>query len=210
MSYNPPGFWDKRIRKYNGSLLSVGNQGLSTKENAILYGVKEQALTDIIHKLGLQLAGLSVLDGGCGTGYFSLYYEDIGARITGIDSAPSAVRYASKNCRHSLFIISSLSTFNCPDASFNLVHVFDVLYHIIPDREWELSLSNLHRLLRKGGHFIFSDKMPDATYQEAEHIKYRSRTRYDKIRSRLGFAFKEEISIRANSLSVQVVAWEKK
>ncbi len=109
-----------------------------------------------IHKLieisGLR-AGQHALDLGCGTGMLAEYLSDrSGARVTGIDSMPTAIeqaqaRTASKRERLD-FQTGSMDCLDLPAASFDLIYAVDSLCMAC---DLPATLRALARALKPGG-----------------------------------------------------------
>lgn len=81
--------------------------------------------------LGLPVAGKSVLEVGAGIGDLSHFYMDRGARITITETRPDSLGYL--RFRYPEADIRSLDLENpvdLPDAPFDVVHCYGVLYHL--------------------------------------------------------------------------------
>lgn len=89
-----------------------------------------QRTTDIVQ---LQLAGRSVLDIGCGDGFYIIRFFDRGSprKITGIDASQEAVRVASINrqSRPIQFVAGDARRLPFPDNSFDLALIQSILHH---------------------------------------------------------------------------------
>jgi len=96
-----------------------------------------------------------VLELGCGNGRVAEWLSDrTGARITGIDYIPEAIRQArertiSKRARLD-FAVQDIAELDLPDASFNGVLSVDTLYFT----DLDATLSRLARLLKPGGRLL--------------------------------------------------------
>jgi 2-polyprenyl-3-methyl-5-hydroxy-6-metoxy-1,4-benzoquinol methylase len=106
------------------------------------------------------LAGLRILDVGCGDGENAITLAVLGASVVGIDVSPGAIDVCRR--RAQINGVSDRTRFVCaPLEEAGLSSDFDVLWgeailhHVIPDLD-----SVLHRMracLRPGGHFLFSE-----------------------------------------------------
>ena len=89
-----------------------------------------QRTTDIIQ---LQLTGRSVLDIGCGDGFYIIRFFDRGSprKITGIDASQEAIRIASinKQGRPIQFVVGDARRLPFPDNSFDLALIQSILHH---------------------------------------------------------------------------------
>lgn len=107
----------------HGGYLYTTNAPLSSQ-------LATQRTTDIVQ---LQLAGRSVLDIGCGDGFYIIRFFDRGSprKITGIDASQEAVRVASINrqSRPIQFVAGDARRLPFPDNSFDLALIQSILHH---------------------------------------------------------------------------------
>lgn len=69
-----------------------------------------------------KLDGVKVLDIGCGYGYYTSYFDRIGADVIGIDGSASMIRLANKNYPTCTFIIADITKpFAFNDKKFDIV-----------------------------------------------------------------------------------------
>jgi SAM-dependent methyltransferase len=92
--------------------------------------------------------GLRILDAGCGSAGNAPFLARYG-EVVGVDLSMRALRYGHANLPGRLACASVLEL-PCPDASFDLVTSFDVLYHARVSCE-EQALRECWRVLRPGG-----------------------------------------------------------
>lgn len=101
------------------------------------------------------IAGLSILDYGCGVGDLSLYCARRGGMVTGVDRSEAALAAARhqaeaeglSNCCH--FETAG----ELEGRQYDLVLAKDVIEHIEDDERWVASVA---RVLKPSGTFIFS------------------------------------------------------
>ncbi|MBR6185990.1 MAG: class I SAM-dependent methyltransferase [Clostridia bacterium] len=75
--------------------------------------------------------GESVLDLGCGYGYYTDYFDGIGARTVGIDGAEAMIRIARERYPNSAFALADLADpLPFEDASFDLIFCNQVLMDV--------------------------------------------------------------------------------
>jgi SAM-dependent methyltransferase len=100
-------------------------------------------------------AGRDVLELGCGAGLDLARFARGGARVTGVDLAPSAIEMAGKNFEISgvsgALLVGDGEALDLPDNSFDLVYAHGALQYTadpqgMVDEAW--------RVLRPGGQFI--------------------------------------------------------
>lgn len=100
--------------------------------------------------------GKSVLDVGCGGGFTCEFMARRGATVTGIDLSTDSIETAKAHAKENNLTINyqtgSAETLPFPSGSFDVITCVDVLEHV-PDLE--RVLSEIHRVLRPGGFFLF-------------------------------------------------------
>jgi len=96
-----------------------------------------------------------VLEAGCGIATDGAQFARSGARYTGIDFSPSALRHAQARFRmeglDGQFVQGSILELPFETKSFDLVYSMGVIHHI---PETEQAVSEFHRVLRPGGRAI--------------------------------------------------------
>ena len=97
-------------------------------------------------------AGGRVLDAGCGTGGYLRWLLDRGSfsGAAAVDVAGEAIALARNLVPEAELRVAPLSELPFDSESFDLVVSNDVLQHV-PEEDVELSLGELHRVLRPGG-----------------------------------------------------------
>jgi 2-polyprenyl-6-hydroxyphenyl methylase/3-demethylubiquinone-9 3-methyltransferase len=103
------------------------------------------------------LAGLDVLDIGCGGGILAECLARLGGRVTGIDAAPEAIAAAAAHARQGGLAIdyrhASVELLAAAGQRFDLVTCMEVIEHVA---DVELFVRNIHALTKPGGLFVFS------------------------------------------------------
>jgi SAM-dependent methyltransferase len=99
--------------------------------------------------------GLSVLELGCGTGYFTRELARSGADIIAIDVSPELLQIATTNCSapNVRYEIQNAYELSYPDAVFDSVVGSSVLHHL----EIEGALREIYRVLKPGGTICFTE-----------------------------------------------------
>lgn len=100
------------------------------------------------------LNGESVLDLGCGYGYYTNYFDEIGARTVGIDGAATMIKIAKDRYPNGDFrVVDAMSPLPFEAASFDLVFCNQVLMDI--DRIEDVFRES-HRILKDRGILYYS------------------------------------------------------
>jgi SAM-dependent methyltransferase len=118
---------------------------------------------------------LRLLDAGCGTGYNLVDLARRG-RAVGIDLSPDAMAFCRQ--RRVRAVRASLLRLPFPDASFDVVTSFDVIYHAwVPDDR--RAVSEMARVLRPGGLMLVRVPALKALWG-AHDVAVQSRQRYSR------------------------------
>jgi SAM-dependent methyltransferase len=184
LTYTPREFWNRRLTE-QFDLRGTGETGLSLAYNEACYKLRREVLERALADEGFDPAGRSVLDVGCGTGYFTSFYLERGARVTGMDIAPASIERLRERHPQATFLLGDVSEAAPPDR-YELVNAFDVLYHITDDRRWESALRHIAGAVREGGWLLLTDTF-SRPGTEAEHNRMRPLDRYRHILEPLGF-----------------------
>ncbi|HEY2972804.1 MAG TPA: class I SAM-dependent methyltransferase [Pyrinomonadaceae bacterium] len=121
---------------------------------------------------GLDLEGRSVLEALSGSGHATGYLlRDKKALVTGLDISEEAIASFKTRWPACQAICSSITASGLPDESFDCIVVVMGLHHLQP----HLSdvLSEIHRLLRKGGVFCFAEPHRESAFSRLRAIWYR-------------------------------------
>lgn len=109
------------------------------------------------------LAGLRVLDLGCGGGQFARYCAEQGAwEVTGVDLSHNMLEYARTNNAHERirYIHGSLEEIELPEGYYDLIVSSLVMDYV---RDYEQVVRKAARAMRDGGHFVYSTLHPHIT-----------------------------------------------
>jgi len=186
MTYRPAEFWEQRLSS-QFDLRGTGETGLSLAYNRACYRLRGEVLERALREAGVELAGKRVLDVGCGTGFFTRFYLEHGAQVTGIDIAPTSIQRLSEQYPGARFILSDVSEVQLAER-YDVVNAFDVLYHITDDARWETALRHLGDAVVPGGALLVTDAFTDMG-AVAEHNRMRPLERWQAVLGPMGFTF---------------------
>ena len=186
MTYRPREFWEQRLSE-QFDLRGTGETTLSADYNRACYTLRAEVLGRALARADLDPRGRSVLDVGCGTGFWTAWYLERGALYTGLDIAPTSIARLSERYPQARFLLADISEADIA-GTFDLVNVFDVLYHITDDARWEAALGRLARAVAPGGALLVTDVFGEARGL-SEHNKMRSLERYRAVLAATGLRF---------------------
>lgn len=113
----------------------------------------KQGMADIV--LSWIRPGMSLLDIGCGDGWYAARYVEAGAVVHGIDISARSVGFASLLVPSGRFLVGSATQLPYPDHSFDVVTCVQVLEHLT-EEDVAQALAAFRRVVRPGGIVIIS------------------------------------------------------
>lgn len=156
---NKQQYWEDRLSNnwgpHGGGMLLFGEN-----YNKWMYRLRAINFKRIIKRQNVDLSTSSVLDVGCGTGFYIDQWLKLGTNnLTGIDIAPIAISHL----RHKfpqvhleqLDIGKGISPLR--EGSMDIISAMDVLFHITDDHDYQQAFNNMHTLLRENGILIFTE-----------------------------------------------------
>jgi len=150
-TYIPQKYWEKRLSK-DFSLTGVGHIAFGLEYNIWLYRARLSVLRRLLKERKINCSGRKVLDIGVGTGFYINFWEKLGVKhITGIDITTKAVSELKKRYPNYRFMNAdvSKSEFLSINEKFDIITVFDVLFHIVKQDEFEQAIKNLKNLCHR-------------------------------------------------------------
>jgi ubiquinone/menaquinone biosynthesis C-methylase UbiE len=151
-----------------------------------------------------EVAGLRVLEAGCGPGILTTWLADHGATVTAIDVSPEMVRLARDQAgARARVLIADLAhplTF-AADGSMDLV-VASLVMHYVAD--WTGPLAEFHRVLAPGGAVVFSTHHPAMDWQLYSREDYFAVKQVTEVWTKNGHPF--EVSFWSRPLTAMTTA----
>ena len=158
MQYNPETYWDERLRKYGhtgwyDNLIYTYDQPL-----------RLQAINKALKRANISLRNIKVLDIGCGTGDFVLYFaqHDV-AEVVGVDISREVILYAKKrfsNFKNVKTMLSRVEEIEHEPNYFDLVTSVTVLQHITDKKAFEKAINNIVKLTKPKGKILILETAP--------------------------------------------------
>lgn len=194
-AFQPQRYWESRHQRFRNSLQSVGHIQLSHKDNAIQYEIKRSYIAELINNYFPKPEGFKLLDAGCGIGFFTRSFVDMGFDVTAVDLSTSAIKKARMVAPKAHFVVSPLSTLQLHEG-FDVVTAIDVLLHIVDDHAWRATLSSLVSHLHSNGKLLILDHLNSAPPDRPAHVKTRSLADYKAMFVHLGLHIVEHEKIK--------------
>lgn len=183
--YDPKQYWERRLSA-NFDLRGVGHISFGQGYNKWLYRRKRAVIERFFG--GTPLSGKHVLDIGCGTGFFVAYYLSKGAHVFGLDITEVSVKQLQARYPGTFLTQDIGSTTYRPPRKFDIVNVWDVLYHVTDDDAFEVAIGNIASSIVPGGLLLLDDYLADPEDTRiGGHVKGRNLATYRRALARLGF-----------------------
>jgi SAM-dependent methyltransferase len=183
--YNPKQYWENRLTEHF-DLQGVGRIGFGKSYNTWLYRRKRRCIASCFAAINLE--GKTVFDVGCGTGFFIEWFLQQGAIVSGIDITELSIRKLRTRYRCNLFRQDISAEGYVPPRLFDIVNMWDVIYHIVEPDAFGRACRNISRSLNDGGFFLFTGWLGRASdIRLADHVQGRCLTTYKLTLPSLGF-----------------------
>jgi SAM-dependent methyltransferase len=118
------------------------------------------------------IAGLLVLDAGCGSGWYAEHFVQQGARVIAVDVTPEMVRLTQNRVGNRAQVqVADLSQplAFANSGEFDLVFSALTLHYL---KDWDAVLGEFCRVLRPAGLLIFSTHHPSADFARHRESSY--------------------------------------
>lgn len=175
--YEPKSYWEERLTQ-NFSLGGVGHVGFSKRYNHWLYQRKRRCLEEALR--GVSLRDKRVLDVGCGTGFFVEWYLQKGCKVTGIDITEISINRLREKFAGDFYVCDiTAADYPATKTKFDLVNIWDVIYHVVDDDAYSRALNNITRDLKLDGLLLLTDFLGAAADTRlASHVRGRCLATY--------------------------------
>jgi len=118
-----------------------------SEENHFWFRGRNMVIREVIQSSVRNFQGMNFLEVGCGTGYVLAELARMGFIVTGLDMHKEGLAYAKRRVPEATFFTGKLDQFR-QEKQFDAVGVFDVIEHIMQDRDTLMKCGNL---LKKNG-----------------------------------------------------------
>lgn len=121
------------------------------------------------HVLGLlpPIAGLRVLDLGCGVGRVSKWTSEAAGATVAVDRSFAMAQRASREVEHAAIAQASVGALPIRTGSFDVVLAIFVLQHVLDEDVFRAALTEIGRVVRPGGWVVSIDGIDAVRRQSA-------------------------------------------
>jgi SAM-dependent methyltransferase len=179
MGYVPEIYWEERLTK-KFTLSGAGYSSKSIAFNKWVYRARVRCLERALEKCGIEPLGKRILDIGCGTGFYIDFWQSKKPSfIAGIDITKKSVSELKRKypqCRFEILDIGEKRLFDVE--KFDLISVFDVLFHIVDEKRFENAIYNMKQCSHPGTCVLITDTLGKVSVSRANYVRIRSLTRY--------------------------------
>ena len=182
-SFDASAYWQERVGA-DADLAVVGHRAMGLAYNSEIYARRIEAMESMMERhVDKPLEQLRVLDIGCGSGFYTAFWQARGVReYVGLDISSRAIGHLASAYPKYRFVRADI-TEALPDTlsvrgSFDIITVFDVLYHIVDNRRVESAIANIGGLVTEDGRLFIMDCFCRRNYQISKHVIYRAKDAY--------------------------------
>jgi len=188
-NFDATAYWRRRL---SGKLdiSAVGHRSFGSTYNKYIYRRRIDMLIAIVQEMNLNLKDLRVLDIGCGSGFYTEFWKSMGiVNYAGLDVSGEGVTQLQAKYPEYKFINTDITKPLFDEglsSAYDLITVFDVMYHIVGDDRASAAFSVIQSLLVENGAVLIFDQLLKIDYMLTSHVKFRSRDNYRKMLAAAG------------------------
>lgn len=183
-------YWKNRHASVN-TIKASGLKSVGVKANSYIYQILTEQYAKLLSTLDISNVK-TILDCGFGDGHFLRFFTENFPNkvVTGVDISDAAkdkIDFVPKNRLH----VSDLASLKL-DKKFDLVHCFDVLYHILGESDYRSALENIANHSKE--YVILHEKFVNKSPRfSSAHVRFRRREYTNQILNSKGFYLFTEI-----------------
>jgi len=176
-------YWKDRV--VSGSDLGVvGHRSVGHHYNVEIYARRLEVLGEMLERhVSKPVDQCRVLDIGCGSGFYTEYWQARGVRdYLGLDISSETIGHLSQRFPDYDFVQVDITADSLEQddihGQFDLIMIFDVLFHIVDDSRFDNVIRHIGSLLADDGRLLITDHLCPTKYQLSRHVVYRARDGY--------------------------------
>lgn len=152
-------YWHDRFSKYGQSIRGSGDEGLSEEENKKMYTEAAKVFTDLCQKQKINFKNVSVLEIGCGSGFYTGLLYNLGVRnYLGVDITDVLLPELKEKFPKFRFNKKDITSDKIK-GKFDLIVMIDVIEHIVNEVKFSCAMENIKNCLSERGMFIIAPIM---------------------------------------------------
>jgi SAM-dependent methyltransferase len=196
-AFDAADYWNRRLTT-DFSLRGVGHVQFPRYYNRWLYARKQVVLQNALAKIPGGVAEKTVLDIGCGTGFFVERYAAAGARVSAMDISLKSIeelslRHPQVRFRHGDISGADGAAF---EGTFDIINMWDVMYHIVSEEGFQNACRNIAAMSHSGTRFLVTDMLAsDRRLEPAPHVVFRTISEYEDTLAPHGFTLVETVPL---------------
>lgn len=186
IGFDAGAYWRERVGA-GSDLAVVGHRAMGPAYNGEIYARRIEALElMLVRHARKPLHQLRVLDIGCGSGFYTQFWRSQGVHdYVGLDISVRTIEYLAGLYPDYDFVCADVAeplpgTLAGVDR-FDVITVFDVLYHIVDNPRVESAIANIGGMVADNGLLFVMDQLCKRDYQVSRHVIYRARDAYFDI-----------------------------
>jgi SAM-dependent methyltransferase len=197
--FDPAGFWRTRLADSAADLNDVGHRRLGVEYNAFIYRRREEVLEQILPSLGIELGVAKILEVGCGSGYWVKWWEELGVDdLVGFDLSLPQIHQLRTWFPDYRFVQGDITT--APrdmllERRFDILTLFDVLYHIVDDDKACRVLKTMSSVMDDRSVLLVFDQVVHSDVSLRAHVKFRGRSTFQRLLGEAGLGIRTEVPL---------------
>ena len=154
--YKAEKYWRDRHSKFQFDLRGVGDFTMTEEENLKILKEGGRLFLELYKQENIDLSTISMLDVGCGTGYYAEVFRNAGGvRYNGIDIVDTLFEGLRKKFPGFNFQQLDISMKQI-SGSYDLIIMMDVAQHITDEEKFRFAMENIKNRLKRNGVMIIS------------------------------------------------------
>jgi SAM-dependent methyltransferase len=179
---DPDSYWQNLLSS-DFSLRGVGYWRKGKAYNSWMYKARKRAIERLIKTFPIETEGKRILDIGTGTGFYvDIWKEKKPGFIKGVDIAEVSIQELKKKYPQFEFEVQNISKpVTTNSETFDIIGLFDVLFHIIDDEKFNVAIQNIKTYSRKETLIILTDALGKVSVPPFGNCHTRSRETYERV-----------------------------